>query len=587
KGSTGSRVKETSAIDLGPENGKPYLMYLSSSEEVNNHEPVLVKVDMAAFTDAYDEVKRLSNINNDKKLAKNEVASLFTYFNNSVKLPCVEKALNKSEDDDIKLTYLRIYLGDILTYQFSQMNDRSTSELTKVIEKISDRNSALFTEFLQVVNRNSALIDRNPELFSELSQVVKKNSASIDKNSELIDKNLEVLDRNLEIMEQSLLVLIRLDRNSRPIGRNNETATVTRAKAYQSTSFVKVDEDYFLNMNNSYLEDDIQDWFNKLMTNLPKFAKKLVVKDTHTNAYLDGLKPDLSVFMEEDVENDVYLTMSVLTLLEVKRRKGTSVLLNEDKGQVLNYIRVLIDQQPLREHFVVFLSDGFYFYVMAYDRKVNQYFEFTTNFKTGLQLFWVLLNFSSPLTNVQGPRSVMFLYEIDWNNTPSVIKVFKSGYSSETEVSALKFLNENYFENVPQYVAHDDSSPDVRPENILLNSNYDTLILADWGSSIRHTHGGMVNYEGTITFASPNVLKNNFNRYVPKASDDLHSFVRTVYILRNPSKFPTTSDENFELKAKVIREFWNDMLDAKLKGPFWTENEDYEALRKCCYVFKK
>ena len=133
--------------------------------------------------------------------------------------------------------------------------------------------------------------------------------------------------------------------------------------------FEDVNVKYFLSKNNTYLgsfqqngtvntylrrnrvptdtEDSVQEWFNGLMENLPNFSKRIAIKDTHTNIYLSGYKPDISVFMEDDIINDVYLTMFVQTLLEVKKRKSLSDLLDEDKGQVLNYIHILIHQQPL------------------------------------------------------------------------------------------------------------------------------------------------------------------------------------------------------------------------------------------------
>lgn len=396
-------------------------------------------------------------------------------------------------------------------------------------------------------------------------------------------------------------------------------------------------------------EDKVQDWFNGLMKTLPKFGKRLVIKDTHNITYLSGLKPDLSVFLEEDVVNDVYLTMHVQTLLEVKKRKNMSGLSNEDKGQVLDYIRILVQQQPLREFFAVFLSDGFYFYVMAYDRRTRKYSEYTTHLKTGLRLFWVLLNFSSPFTTMVGPKSINFItsqgtskirlkehlgvgssstvYIIDWENTPSAIKVLKSGYDPLCEVQVLRFLNKEKFPNVPVYVVHDDNSliirpvckriddgflashalqllhllkrihnlniyhRDVRPENILLDTDNNIPILVDWGSSIQYPkhRNDEVPYEGTITFASPDILTNDFDYYKPKASDDLHSFIRTIYILRNPSNMPTIPNGDFSLKAQAIREYWSDKLDGRL----WKEmvdaasEENYDLLEKCCYVFKK
>ncbi|CAG8577113.1 8462_t:CDS:2, partial [Scutellospora calospora] len=470
--------------------------------------------------------------------------------------------------------------------------------------------------------------------------------------------NSEITRKNSETMVRFIKEFSRTD---------HETTSITRAKAYQSTVFDDVDVEYFLSKNNTHLgsfqqngtvntylrrnsvptdtEDDVQEWFNGLMENLPNFSKKIAIRDTHTNIYFSGYKPDISVFIEDDIINDVYLTMFVQTLLEVKKRKSFSNLLDEDKGQVLNYIRILIRQQPLRELFAVFLSDGFYFYVMAYDRRTKRYSEHTTNLKTGLRLFWVLINYSSPFTTMVGPKSIDFkpsqgdftrirlreylgagssssVYKIDWENASSAIKIFNNGYDLSNEVNALNFLNKGNFPNVPTYIAHDDNSiiirpvcerfgnrfqvshalqllqllvlihreqichRDVRPENILLDNDNNRLVLVDWGSAIRITnHNQIYTYEGTTTFASPNILEENFGPYVPSVSDDLHSFVCTMYILRNPSEMPAISERDLSSKARVIKEYWND----KLEGPLWAEminasaDKNYNLLKK----FKK
>ena len=100
-----------------------------------------------------------------------------------------------------------------------------------------------------------------------------------------------------------------------------------------------------------------------------------------------------------------------------------------------------------------------------------------------------------------------------------------------------------------------------------------------------------VYYEGTITFASPNILDNNLGPYKPNPSDDLHSFLRTIYILHNPSKMPTITEGDYSTKARVVREFWSDSLYVKLDGLFWTEmvsaadNADYDVLEKMLSYF--
>ncbi|KAF0369753.1 kinase-like protein [Gigaspora margarita] len=499
---------------------------------------------------------------------------------------------------------------------------------------------------------------------SPLSMFIKTvvdNSEITKKNSETMKENSKTMKENSETIVQFMKEFSRTE---------HETVSITQAKAYQSTWFESVDVEYFLTKNNSYLgsfqqsgsvntylrrnkiptdtEDNVQEWFNGLMKSLPNFSKrKIAIRDTHTNTYLRGHKPDISVFMEDDIINDVYLTMHVQTLLEVKKRKSFSNLLDEDKGQVLNYIRILIRQQPLRELFAVFLSDRFYFYVMAYDRRTKRYSEHTANFNTGLRLFWVLINYSSPFTTMVGPKSIDFkpsqgdlarirlkeylgvgssssVYEIDWENTSSAIKVFNSGYDPQNEVKALQYLNNGNFPNVPTYIAHDESSiiicpvcerfgnrfkvphalqllkllelihskqiyhRDVRPENILLDTDNNRLVLVDWGSAIKITdRNQLYTYEGTITFASPNILNEDFGPYVPSASDDLHSFMRTMYILRNQSKMPAIPRGDLSSKARGIKEYWNDTL----KGPLWAEmvnavmDKNYDLLTKCCYIF--
>ncbi|CAI2168711.1 8874_t:CDS:1 [Funneliformis geosporum] len=112
---------------------------------------------------------------------------------------------------------------------------------------------------------------------------------------------------------------------------------------------------------------------------------------------------------------------------------------------------------------------------------------------------------------------------------------------------------------------------DVRPSNILLDASDNTLVLADWGSAISNPSNKLVPYEGTITFASPEILNNDMRPYQPKESDDLHSFIRTMYVLHNQTKLPIIPDGTFESKAQAIRGFWNDSVDVKMGGLVWKE----------------
>ena len=152
---------------------------------------------------------------------------------------------------------------------------------------------------------------------------INANSEIMKKNLEVMNKTLEVINKTSEIMSE---VLIRLDRNNRIIpvqdftgacfrmqGFDNSTSinliflhtsgSIKHARAYQSTSFEKVDQEYFLSKTGSQLgkfsknksiaiylqrnpvptktEEEVQTWFNDLMKALPRFKKKLAIEDTH------------------------------------------------------------------------------------------------------------------------------------------------------------------------------------------------------------------------------------------------------------------------------------------------------------------
>jgi hypothetical protein len=126
-----------------------------------------------------------------------------------------------------------------------------------------------------------------------------------------------------------------------------------------------------------------------------------------------------------------------------------------------------------------------------------------------------------------------------------------------------------------------------------LDTDNDSLILADWGAAIHNPPNEPVPYEGTISFASPDNLNNNLRFHQPKATDDLHSFVRSMYVLHNLLKIPTINpDENLASKAQIIRQFWDDSVNVKLDGVLWKEmvnaanGGDYQILEKCCYIFQ-
>ena len=73
-------------------------------------------------------------------------------------------------------------------------------------------------------------------------------------------------------------------------------------------------------------------------------------------------------------------------------------------------------------------------------------------------------------------------------------------------------------------------------------------------------------YEGTSTYASPAILNNDMGPYNPQPADDLHSFVRTMYVLLNPLKKPKNLKSSVEIKNYYHElndhPFWKGMLTA-------------------------
>jgi len=224
-----------------------------------------------------------------------------------------------------------------------------------------------------------------------------------------------------------------------------------------------------------------------------------------------------------------------------------------------------------------------------------------------------------------GEGSSAKVYKINWNDRPAAIKIFSDVNNLKNEVEMLKGLNRNNFKNVPIFIANDDNHliirpvckhfsndfinnfqaqhckdllnllkrihsygvyhRDVRPSNIMLDTESNYLILVDWGSAIFHSKNEVVPYKGTTTYASPFILENGMGDYVPKPADDLHSFVRTMYVLRNPLKKPDLASSS----TQAIRDYWNSELNDR---ELWKEmsnaadNNRVDVLEKICDIFE-
>jgi hypothetical protein len=63
------------------------------------------------YINVFEEVSRLSEIEDDKKFTDEEVARLFLYFKDIENIPGAISALTRCKNDKIKLIYLRSLLN--------------------------------------------------------------------------------------------------------------------------------------------------------------------------------------------------------------------------------------------------------------------------------------------------------------------------------------------------------------------------------------------------------------------------------------------------------------------------------------------
>ena len=128
---------------------------------------------------------------------------------------------------------------------------------------------------------------------------------------------------------------------------------------------------------------------------------------------------------------------------------------------------------------------------MSFNRNINEYQEYETNFRTGLWLFYTLIHRGSEYVRAYGSGSVNFqiqisstrtkptgicldeflgegssgsVYRIKWNNRPAVIKSISDQNVLVKEVEMLRFLNDSNIQNIPEYVAHDVKSIIIYPD---------------------------------------------------------------------------------------------------------------------------
>ncbi|CAG8466267.1 10894_t:CDS:2 [Funneliformis caledonium] len=156
------------------------------------------------------------------------------------------------------------------------------------------------------------------------------------------------------------------------VGERELPHSITRSEVYKSINFKQVTIEYFLRPANKLLkipesvrnyldskpkpvsksaEGEVQSWFNGLMEVSSLTWEGVSAVDTHKNGYLEGLMPDISVFENNDVEERAFVSKYAHTVLEIKKQKQLSGLADEDKGQLLDYIRILVQQTAITPRF--------------------------------------------------------------------------------------------------------------------------------------------------------------------------------------------------------------------------------------------
>ncbi|CAG8657624.1 13724_t:CDS:2 [Funneliformis mosseae] len=66
-------------------------------------------------------------------------------------------------------------------------------------------------------------------------------------------------------------------------------------------------------------------------------------RETKYTPYLNGYKPDLSIFDIDDISNDTFNTIAVQTILDLKKHKRTIGFSDEVKGQLVDYLHIFME----------------------------------------------------------------------------------------------------------------------------------------------------------------------------------------------------------------------------------------------------
>ncbi|CAG8650654.1 17406_t:CDS:2, partial [Gigaspora rosea] len=129
--------------------------------------------------------------------------------------------------------------------------------------------------------------------------------------------------------------------------------SITRSEAYKSVEFEPIlAKDLLHSVKPSKIPEPVKEYLDK--NSMPN---KMSTEE-EVQRWFNGYMPDISIVSKEDAADRALVPKYVYTVLELKKPKSTSGLADDDKGQLLDYVRVLLQQQPSRQVFAAFLSDA-------------------------------------------------------------------------------------------------------------------------------------------------------------------------------------------------------------------------------------
>jgi hypothetical protein len=376
-----------------------------------------------------------------------------------------------------------------------------------------------------------------------------------------------------------------------------------------------------------------------VMSELSKANREVV--DTSTKRYLDGRKPDVSLF-EGGIQSSLYAVL----VGEVKRKGDFAP---SAKGELLTFLKRVLFSQPLRNRVVGFLTDGFSVILMGLKREGTIYatpqlpldgvgrlaIVQLMSLPAGT-LGWVSLdNIPAGYIAVEllGSGATAQVYSGRKRGEKAatlVLKVCNDSAAAEKEEAFLKMLeSEGLDRGVPKVLerggctlvlspiarpfSRDELMPraihftqilgvlkvshklgivhcDVRPVNWMLTESHEAILI-DWGFS-RNEADEEKAYAGTVSFASESVLAvlaHELGAAVKvTASDDLVSFVRLAFYYATGLR-PLYDDNASRAKmVQASRHFWEQQTEA---SKFWQAQVaaatalDYATLGELAQLF--